>query len=82
MGGLLGCGNGGGLSDGGLAQLPVVETLNPSSTMVGSSALQLHVEGAAFTPASVVQWMGASLSTTFVSSQELVAAVPAGDLST
>ncbi len=79
VGGLSGCGNGGPV-DAGLAQLPIVDALNPSSTMVGLSALQLHVEGAEFTSTSVVQWMGAPLSTTFVSSQELVATVPASDL--
>ncbi len=55
--------------------------LDPPSALIGASALQLHVEGNNFSRASAVQWQGAQLPTTFISNRDLLATVPASDLS-
>jgi hypothetical protein len=57
-----------------------ISSLSPSVVMAGSPAIVLRVIGTGFEPLSVVRWDGAALATTFVSSGELHAAVPAQSL--
>ena len=60
--------------------LPALTSLEPSSVAAGSSPFTLIVTGSAFVPASVVDWNGAALATTYVSATQLTALVPALDL--
>jgi hypothetical protein len=57
--------------------LPTLSSLSPSSAQAGSSDLTLTVNGSNFVPHSFVQWNGTNLATTFVSSTQLTAIVPA-----
>src|ERR1035437_476328 len=67
-----------------------ITSIAPSSATVGGGAFTLTVNGTGFVPSfnslqvpvpgSVVQWNGTALQTTFISSTQLTAAVPAGDL--
>jgi hypothetical protein len=67
-----------------LAQSNPVPFLNqpvvPGSTAPGGASFTLTVNGAGFVSASVVKWNGTALTTTFVSSAQLTAAVPAGNI--
>jgi hypothetical protein len=64
------------------AQSPVIASLAPSSAVVGGPAFTLTVNGTNFDPAAVVQFNGSPRTTTFVSSTQLQAAIPAGDIAT
>ena len=57
---------------------PEISSLSPSTDVAGSAAFTLTVMGANFIPASAVQWNGSSLPTTFISSTQITASVPAG----
>ena len=69
---------------------PVLTSLSPSSATAGGPAFTLTVNGSGFiptmfslqgpVPGSVVQWNGTALTTTFVSTTQLTAAVPASDI--
>ena len=59
---------------------PVFSALNPSSAPTGGAAFTLAATGSGFVAASVVRWNGADRPTTFVSSTQLQAAIPATDL--
>ncbi|HKF21525.1 MAG TPA: hypothetical protein VKE93_08155, partial [Candidatus Angelobacter sp.] len=59
---------------------PVISLLNPSSAIAGGSTFTLTVTGTKFDPAAVVQFNGAALATTFNSSTQLQATVPAGNI--
>ena len=61
---------------------PLASSLTPSAVVAGSSSFTLTVTGTGFMPSSVVQWGGASRSTTFVSSTELRATIGAADVAT
>ena len=65
-----------------IAAPPVISSLSPSSFAPGSPALTLTVNGTGFVNGSTVQWNGSPLSTTFLSANQLAAAVPASLLST
>jgi hypothetical protein len=60
--------------------LPVAGTLTPDNVQEGSGGLILTVTGEDFTPTSVVRWSSSDRPTTFVSSTELRADIPASDL--
>ena len=60
--------------------VPVLYPLSPSATLPGASSYTLTVRGVGFVSGSTVTWNGASLTTTFVSSSQLTATVPAPDL--
>ena len=61
--------------------VPLVnQPLVPSSAEPGSPALMLTVNGAGFVSASVVNWNGTPLYTSFVSADKLQADVPASNL--
>ena len=61
---------------------PFVSTLNPSSIQAGAPAFVLIVNGSQFVSQSQVLWNGTALSTTYVSSSQLTAQVPAQDVAT
>jgi len=60
--------------------LPTAASLSPTSVVAGAQAFTLTVNGANYQPgslASVVKWNSTALTTTYVSSTQLTAAVPA-----
>ncbi len=59
---------------------PTVSSIAPSSATAGSADFTLTVNGSGFISSSQVQWNGSNRTTTFVSSTELTAAIPASDL--
>jgi hypothetical protein len=59
---------------------PVLGVLSPSARPPGSAGVNLTVIGTNFVFSSVVQWNGSNLATTYMSSTELTAFVPASDL--
>jgi len=62
--------------------LPSILNISPASALIGSPSFTLTVNGSTFVSGAVVQWNGSSLATTFVSSSQLTATVPASDLLT
>ena len=64
------------------ATAPILNTLNPSSTIAGGPAFTLTVNGSNFVSNSAVRWNGVNRTTTFVSSSQLTAAIPATDIAT
>lgn len=66
-----GGGGGGGMS---------ITSLAPVSTTIGSTSVQVTVNGAGFTTGSVVRWNGAGRTTTFVSATQLRTTLPGSDL--
>ena len=59
---------------------PSLSKLVPSEMAAGQPAFSMEVDGNNFTPASVVLWNGQILTTLFVTTKELTAEVPAGDI--
>jgi subtilisin family serine protease len=59
--------------------VPVLTSLSPTSTPTGTTSFTLTVNGSGFATTSVVRWNGADRSTTFVSSSQLRATIPASD---
>jgi uncharacterized protein (TIGR03437 family) len=62
--------------------LPAITSLAPSSTTAGGAGFTLTVTGTGFLSGAAVQWNGAALATTFVTTTQLTAAVPAGLIAT
>ena len=62
--------------------LPTTTSIAPTSRVAGDGAFTLTVNGTNFVASSVVRWAGADRVTTFVSSTQLTAAIPATDLTT
>jgi photosystem II stability/assembly factor-like uncharacterized protein len=60
---------------------PGITSISPTNALIGSADFILTVNGTNFAPASVVQWNGTDLPTTFVSSTQLQAAVPSSNVS-
>ncbi len=60
--------------------VPVLSSISPSSTYQGAGAFTLTVNGSKFVSNSVVTWNGNALTTTFVSSSQVTASVPAIDV--
>lgn len=58
---------------------PLIATLAPASTLVGSSNLTLTVTGSGFLNGAVIQWNGSPRTTQFVSSTQLTADIPSLD---
>src|SRR5262249_53752927 len=56
--------------------------LSPDTVIAGSGAFTLTLNGNNFVPASVVQMNGSNRTTTFVSSTQLSATIPASDVAT
>src|SRR5208282_2656678 len=68
-----------------IAQNPVPfidQPLVPDAAAPGGPGFTLTVNGAGFVTASVVNWNGSPLATTFISSAQLTATVPASDIAT
>lgn len=63
-----------------VSNIPAVTSMTPGSTIAGAGALTLTVNGANFSSNSTVRWNGANRSTTFVSSSQLQALIPATDV--
>src|SRR5262249_59521668 len=59
--------------------VPSLTSISPSSATAGGPGFTLTVNGSNFVSASVVQVNGANRTTTFVSSTQLTAAIPATD---
>ncbi len=59
---------------------PTLASLSPSFLAAGGAAFTITVTGANFTNSSVVRWSGSDRLTTFVSSTQLTAAIPASDI--
>jgi hypothetical protein len=59
---------------------PVMTSLSPEVATAGGAAFTLTVDGSGFVASSVVRWNGADRGTTFVSSTQLRAAIPAADI--
>jgi sugar lactone lactonase YvrE len=62
--------------------VPTLTSVSPSSATPGGAAFTLTVTGSGFNYESIVQWNGASLTTTYVSATQLTATVPAADIAT
>jgi hypothetical protein len=62
--------------------VPFVSDVSPTAVRPGGPGFDLTVRGANFVPSSIVRWNGADRATTFVSSRELTATIPASDIAT
>ena len=62
--------------------VPAITTLQPASVTAGSGALTLTVNGTGFISSSMVKFKGTTLTTIFVSTTKLTAAIPASDVTT
>ena len=58
---------------------PTLSQIAPNSALAGSAGLTLNVTGSDFVNGSIVRWNGSDRATTFVSSTQLTAAIPASD---
>ncbi len=56
---------------------PAISLLNPPSAVAGAGSFTLAVTGSGFDSASVVQWMGTPLPTTFLNGTQLLATLSA-----
>ena len=61
--------------------VPTVCCLDPISAIVGGPAFTLTIHGSGFVSGSVVRWNGTTRSTTFVTSNQIRASIPATDIS-
>ena len=62
------------------ATTPTITQLSPSSMPAGSAAFTLTVSGMNFASGAVVFWNGGTVTTTFISSSKLTAAIPVADI--
>jgi hypothetical protein len=62
--------------------VPAITTISPNSAAQNTQGFLLTVNGTNFVPGATVQWNGVSKQTTFVSSTQLRAQIPASDLTT
>jgi hypothetical protein len=62
--------------------IPTTSSITPASKIVGDVQFAMIVKGTNFVNTSVVKFNGASLATTFASSTQLTATVPASDMLT
>jgi hypothetical protein len=58
--------------------IPIINSLSPTTVGSGSPGFTLTVNGSNFLSNSVAQWNGFPVPTTFVSTSQLTAAIPAG----
>jgi P pilus assembly chaperone PapD len=61
---------------------PILFGVSPTSVVAGSGSFVVTANGAQFDSASVVRWNGSPLATTYVSSTQLTAVVPAASAAT
>ena len=62
--------------------LPTTTSISPTNALANSNAFTLTVNGTNFINGSGVYWGGALRPTTYVSSTQVLASIPAGDLTT
>src|SRR5437588_928211 len=60
--------------------VPSVTSLSPSLVNAGTAGCLLTVNGTNFVPASIIEWNGTALSTTYLSESQLEAEIPASNL--
>jgi YVTN family beta-propeller protein len=60
--------------------VPTIATISPSTTVAGGAAFTLTVNGTNFVAASVVNFGGSAPATTFISSTQLTAGIPAASI--
>jgi hypothetical protein len=60
--------------------VPVVTQLVPASVAHGAAAFTLTINGSSFASNAVVNWNGTALTTSFVTANQLTAAVPAASI--
>ncbi len=60
--------------------VPTISSVSPTAATKGSSAITLTVTGTNFVSGATVDWNGAALTTTYSSSTQLQATIPASDL--
>ena len=60
--------------------VPVLTSLAPASVVAGGPGFQLTLTGTGFVSGAAVRWNGVNRPTTFVSSTQLTAQIPAGDI--
>jgi len=80
---LAGCGGGGGGTPPPPPPsnpVPTLTSISPISATAGGAAFTLTVDGTNFISSSVVRWGGANRTTTFGSSTQLTAAIPASSI--
>ncbi|MFZ0581744.1 MAG: IPT/TIG domain-containing protein [Candidatus Acidiferrales bacterium] len=61
--------------------MPTLSGLNPNSASAGGAALTVTASGTGFVSASMIEWNGTALGTTYASSTSLTAQIPSSDLS-
>lgn len=59
--------------------VPVLTSMSPNVRQAAGGAFTLTVNGSGFVPGSIVRWNGTDRTTSFVSSTQLTASIPAGD---
>ena len=64
----------------GASATPTITTISPSTAVAGTTAFTLTINGTNFIAASMVNFGGAALPTTFVDSTQLTAAIPASSV--
>jgi hypothetical protein len=69
-----------GLMGTGTNPVPVLAALSPNNAMAGGTGFTLTATGTNFVASSVVRWNGVNRTTTFVTSTELRAAIPANEV--
>lgn len=65
---------------GGDNPVPTLTALSPNARAVGGGAFTLTVTGTNFVQGSIVRWAGSDRPTTYISTTQLTAAIPATDL--
>ncbi len=61
--------------------VPVITSISPSSTLVGTPGLNIMLNGTGFAPSATVNFNGLSRPTAYINSTLLIVVIPAGDLS-
>jgi YVTN family beta-propeller protein len=77
---LAGCGGGTSPSSSGSNLTPTITTISPNSSVAGSAAFTLTINGTNFIAGSMVNFGGSAPATTFVNSTQLTAAIPAASI--
>ncbi len=62
--------------------VPNVTALVPNNANAGSTKVVLTVNGTSFNSTATINWKGAAITTTYVSGNQLMAAIPDSDLAT
>ena len=77
-----GCGGTSGGATFTISATPTISSISPTCAAAGDPQFTLTVNGINFVSTSIVNWNGAALTTTFVSSTQLTATVPANKITT